>query len=126
MKLDLNIGDRLLRPSENEQLVGLVGACGLLLGLVMDSRMLKIGGALVLGGVAYAVYEEAALFAQPETMNSYFQTGGQTSALGPSPLVERAVAYETSRLELAPVSYETGAAAPVLAGVRQGRARRRR
>jgi len=126
LRLDLNIGDRLLRPSDNEQLLGLVGAAGLVLGLVLDSRIMKIGGALVLSGVAYSVYEEAALFAQPETMNSYFQTGGQTSALGPSPLIERAVAYEADRLELV-APYETGAAAaPVLAGVHQGRARRRR
>ena len=124
MRLDLNIGDRLLRPSDNEQLLGLVGAAGLVLGLVLDSRVMKIGGALVLGGVAYSVYEEAALFTQPESMNSYFQTGGRTSALGPAPapVLEKRGPYGTREL----VPYETGAAAPVLAGVHQGRARRRR
>ncbi len=82
MLLDIKIGDRELRPSEAEQTWAGIGAGGLALGLLAGSGLLKAAGALVLAGVAWSVYEEAALFAAPETMNSYFQTDGRLSAMG--------------------------------------------
>jgi hypothetical protein len=117
-KLDIRIGDRLIRPSENEQALAAAGAGALVLGVLMDSSWLKLGGALALGGTVYAVWEESQLFVQPETMNSYFQTGGATSALGPAPAPRGAVSYEPAASSPVDVSYDPGAAAPeVLADV---------
>ena len=121
MRLDIKIGDRSIRPTENEQTLGLAAVGALVLGLVTDSKLLKLGGAVVLAGVGYSVWEEAALFVQPDTMNSYFQTNGATSALGP----RGPGSYDTGA-ELGAGSYETSAAAaPVLAGVDHRRRRRR-
>lgn len=123
LELDLRIGDRLIRPTEHQENLGLVGLLGLGAGFVLGSRWLKVAGAVVLGSVAYSVWEDSAAFAKPETMNSYFQTGGATSALGP----RGAGPYGTAG-ELAPASYDTGAAAaaPVaLAGLPSRRRGRR-
>ncbi len=81
MLLDIKIGDRELRPSEAEQTWAGIGAGGLALGLLAGSSLLKAAGALVLAGVAWSVYEEAALFAAPEAMNAYFLTDGKLSAM---------------------------------------------
>jgi hypothetical protein len=119
MQLNVKIGDRLIRPSEHEQNMGLLGAVGIGVGALIGNSWLKLAGGLLLGSVAYSVWEESAAFVQPETMNAYFQSGGATSALGP----REAGSYDTAG-ELAPGSYDTGAAAPVLAGLSSRRRRR--
>lgn len=102
MLLDIKLGDRELRPSEGQQHLAAAGAAGLALGLVLDSRWIKLGGVLALGAAAWSVYQEASLFVQPEAMNAYFQTGGAVSALNPE-----------------------ATTATVLAGLRSARSRRR-
>lgn len=85
MLLDIKIGDRQMRPTETEQKWAGAGAGALVLGLVTGSGLLKAGGALLLAGVAWSVYEEAALFAAPVAMNAYFKTDGKLSAMnGPA------------------------------------------
>jgi hypothetical protein len=81
--LDIKLGDRQVRPSENQQHLAAAGAAGLVLGVVLDSRWLKIGGALGLACAAWSVYQDVALTVQPEAMNAHFVTGGRASALSP-------------------------------------------
>ncbi len=119
MQLNIQIGDRMIRPTANEQQLAAGGAVALVLGLVTGSSWLKLGGAVALGSVAYSVWEESSLFVQPEAMNAYFQTGGATSALGPSPQGAAAYALPAS-------SPAAAAAAPGLGDVIDIRTRRRR
>ena len=81
--LDIKLGDRQVRPTENQQHLAAAGAAGLVLGLVLDSRWMKLGGALGLAGAAWSVWQDVALTVQPEAMNAHFLTGGKVSALNP-------------------------------------------
>jgi hypothetical protein len=81
--LDIKLGDRQVRPSDNQQLAAACGAGGLVLGLVAGSGLLKLGGALVLAGAAWSVWQDVALTVQPEAMNAHFVTDGSYSALSP-------------------------------------------
>ena len=83
MLLDIKLGDRQVRPTDRQQLAAAVGAGGLVLGLAADSGLLQLGGALVLAGAAWSVYQDVALTVQPEAMNAHFVTGGRASALSP-------------------------------------------
>lgn len=77
----LRIGDLMLSPTESEQSFALVGVGALLLGWLGGSKALAAAGALAIGGVGLAVYEEAQTFTDPDLMNSYFRTGGALSAV---------------------------------------------
>ena len=82
--LDIKLGDRQVRPTDHQQLAALCGAGGLALGLAADSGIFKLGGALVLAGAAWSVWQDVALTVQPEAMNAHFLTGGKVSALNPA------------------------------------------
>ena len=98
MLLDITIGDRQMRPTESEQTWAGVGAAGLALGLLSGSGLLKAAGAVLLAGVAYSVYDEAALFVAPEAMNAYFKTDGKLSAMnGPKQAAALEGLFRTNR-----------------------------
>jgi hypothetical protein len=113
LELDLRIGDRLIRPTEHQENLGLAGLIGLGAGFLLGSPLLKVAGAVVLGSVAYSVWEDSAMFAQPEAMNAFFQTGGATSALGPA----APGPYDTAPSSTSLVSYAPPAAAAAAAGL---------
>lgn len=114
MLLDIKIGDRQMRPTEAEQKWAGAGAGALALGALVGSGLLKAAGALLLAGVAWSVYEEAALFAAPEAMNAYFKTDGRLSAMnGPAQAAALEGLFRTNR-----------ARAPQLARTKQPRPRR--
>lgn len=96
MLLDLHIGDRVIRPSENEQALAAAGAGALGLGLVLKIGYLKLVGLAALAAAAYSVYEEAQLFTAPETMNAHFLTDGRLSAMnGPTQAAQLAGVFRT-------------------------------
>jgi hypothetical protein len=76
----IQFGDLQLAPTETEETIAAVAGGAVVVGQLVGSSMLKAIGLLALAGVCYAVYEEAQTFADPDTMNGYFQTGGALSA----------------------------------------------
>jgi uncharacterized membrane protein YebE (DUF533 family) len=106
--LDVSWGGRTMRPSDTEQKLAGAALAALAIGVITGSRKLQLGGAAVLAGVAYAVYEEAQTFVAPETMNAHFLTNGQASAMnGPAQAAQLAGVFQArpGRRSSADVSY---------------------
>lgn len=95
--LNINLGGRVLRPTDTEQKLAGAGLAALVLGWAMGSGKLQLAGALTIAGVAYSVYEEGQLFVAPETMNSHFLTAGEASAMnGPVQAAQLADVFRTN------------------------------
>jgi hypothetical protein len=105
--LDVSFGGRTLRPTDTEQKLAGAAFASIVLGMISGSRKLQLGGAAVLAGVAYAVYEEAQQFVAPEAMNAHFLTNGQASAMnGPVQAAQLAEIFDRpGRRSSADVSY---------------------